>query len=149
MLNGIPCCLGPQLLYNLRAMGHGDEVALVDANYPAQTDAFGAGGLVRADGIAMAEMLDAVLQLLPLDTAVEHAVMIATVRGDGKTFDPVHTQMCDIVVRRAGNHPVLAMQGAPFYQRVKHAHTIVATGEPRLYANIILRKGAIGPGATA
>ncbi len=149
MLNGIPGCLGPQLLFNLRAMGHGDEIALVDANYPAQTDALGTGGLVRADGIAMAGILDAVLQLLPLDAAVEHAVMIATVGGDGKTFDLVHVEMCNIVARRAANRPVLAMQGAPFYQRVKSAHTIVATGEPCLYANIILRKGAIGPGATA
>jgi L-fucose mutarotase len=53
--------------------------------------------------------------------------------------------MCDIVARRAGSFPVLAMRGEPFYQRVKAAHTIVATSEPRLYANIILRKGAIGP----
>lgn len=145
MLNGIPACLGPQLLYNLRAMGHGDEIALVDANYPAQTDARGPGGLVRADGVAMPELLDAILRLMPLDISVTHAVMIATVGGDGETFDPVHTQLCDIVARRAGSFPVLAMQGAPFYARVKTAHTVVATSEPRLYANIILRKGAIGP----
>jgi L-fucose mutarotase len=145
MLNGIAACLGPQLLFNLRAMGHGDEIALVDANYPAQSDANGAGGLVRADGVAMLELLDAVLALLPLDTAVEHAVMIATVKGDGKTLDPIHDAMCAVVARRCGSAPVLAMEGAAFYERVKSAHTVLATSEPSFYANIILRKGAIKP----
>jgi L-fucose mutarotase len=145
MLLGIASCLSPQLLYNLRSMGHGDEIALVDANYPAQTDARGAGGIVRADGIGVAELLDAVLAIMPLDRSVEHAVMIATVGGDGRTYAPVHHELCGIVARRAGNFGVLAMQGAAFYARVKGAHTVVATGEPRLYANIILRKGAIGP----
>jgi L-fucose mutarotase len=149
MLNGIPGCLGPQLLFNLRAMGHGDEIALVDANYPAQSDANGAGGLVRADGVSILELLDAVLALMPLDEAVEHPAMIATVKGDGKTFDPIHIAMSRVVERRCGGAPVaspiLAMEGAAFYERVKSAHTIVATSEPSLYANIILRKGAIKP----
>ncbi len=127
-------------------MGHGDEIALVDANYPAQTDALGTGGLVRADGVAMAELLDAVLAT----PAARH--------GGGACRDDRHrrvatarlstryTRRCAISWPGAPQTaPVLAMQGAPFYQRVKAAHTIVATSEPRLYANIILRKGAIGP----
>ena len=147
MLNGIAACLGPQLLFNLRAMGHGDEIALVDANYPAQTDANGAGGLVRADGVSMLELLDAILALLPLDDAVEHPAMIATVGGDGKTFDHIHIAMTRIVEARCPGAPMLAMEGAAFYERVKSAHTVVATSEPSLYANIILRKGAIKPPA--
>ncbi len=145
MLIGIAPCLGPALLHNLRAMGHGDEIALVDGNYPATTDAGGAGGLVRTDGVEVIELLDAILALMPIDTDVEHGVMIATVGGDGHTLDPVHQEMCDVVARRTGRSAVLAMRGAEFYARVKKAHTIVATGEPRLYANIILRKGVIRP----
>jgi L-fucose mutarotase len=126
-------------------MGHGDEIALVDGNYPAQTDAGGAGGLVRADGIQMIELLEAILAVMPIDSDVEHGVMIATVGGDGKTLDPVHREMRDVVASRTGRSAVLAMPGAEFYARVKNAHTIVATSEPRLYANIILRKGVIRP----
>ncbi len=145
MLIGIPSCLGPQLLFNLRAMGHGDELAIVDGNYPGQTDARGPGGLVRADGIGMIELLDAILKIMPLDDAVPHGAMMATVGGDGQTLDPVHHAMQQIVVKRSPGTEVLPMKGPEFYARVKSVHTLIASSEPRLYANIILRKGVIRP----
>jgi L-fucose mutarotase len=113
-------------------MGHGDEIALVYGNYPAETDAGGADGLVRADGVHEIELLDAILAVIPIDTDVEHGVMIATVGGDGRTLDPVHLEMCDAVARRTGRSAVLAMRGAELYARVRKAHSIVATSEPRL-----------------
>jgi L-fucose mutarotase len=145
MLTGIPAILGPALLHNLRAMGHGDEIALVDANYPAQSDANGRGGLIRADGNSLPELLDAILTILPLDRSTPSAVYHATVAGDGRTLDPVHVEIGEICARRQPGHAVSPLAGADFYDRVRRAHTVVATGERRLYANVILRKGVIAP----
>ncbi|RWO13581.1 MAG: transporter [Mesorhizobium sp.] len=145
MLIGIPVLLGPQLLATLRAMGHGDEIALVDGNYPAKDQAH---RLIRADGHHLAPMLDAILSVLPVDDAVPEALFRASVKGDPLIADPVHHEMEAICARRAPGRKVVALAGADFYQRVRSAHAIVATSEPRLYANIIIRKGVIYPPET-
>ncbi|RWL10854.1 MAG: transporter [Mesorhizobium sp.] len=145
MLIGIPALLGPQLLATLRAMGHGDEIALVDGNYPAQEQAH---RLIRADGHHLVPMLDAILSVLPVDDAVPEALFRASVKGDPLLADPVHHEMEAICARRAPGRKVVALAGADFYQRVRSAHAIVATSEPRLYANIIIRKGVIYPPET-
>jgi L-fucose mutarotase len=145
MLIGIPALLGPQLLATLRAMGHGDEIALVDGNYPAQEQAH---RLIRADGHHLVPMLDAILCVLPVDDAVPEALFRASVKGDPLLADPVHHEMEAICARRAPGRKVVALAGADFYQRVRSAHAIVATSEPRLYANIIIRKGVIYPPET-
>ncbi|RWI29893.1 MAG: transporter [Mesorhizobium sp.] len=145
MLIGIPALLGPQLLATLRAMGHGDEIALVDGNYPAQEQAH---RLIRADGHHLVPMLDAILSVLPVDDAVPEALFRASVKGDPLLADPVHHEMEVICARRAPGRKVVALAGADFYQRVRSAHAIVATSEPRLYANIIIRKGVIYPPET-
>ncbi|SIT58103.1 Protein fucU homolog [Mesorhizobium prunaredense] len=142
MLIGIPVLLGPQLLATLRAMGHGDEIALVDGNYPAKEQAH---RLIRADGHHLVPMLDAILSVLPVDDAVPEALFRASVKGDPLIADPVHHEMEAICARRAPGRKVVALAGADFYQRVRSAHAIVATSEPRLYANIIIRKGVIYP----
>lgn len=145
MLIGIPVLLGPQLLATLRAMGHGDEIAIVDGNYPAKEQAH---RLIRADGHHLVPMLDAILSVLPVDDAVPEALFRASVKGDPLLADPVHHEMEAICARRAPGRKVVALAGADFYQRVRSAHAIVATSEPRLYANIIIRKGVIYPPET-
>lgn len=146
MLIGIPALLGPDLLSTLRAMGHGDEIAIVDGNYPALTDA---RRLLRADGHTVIPVLDAILTVLPVDETVPASIFRASVRGDPALADPVHREMEAVCARRAPGHKVVALSGPDFYARVKAAHAVVATGEPRLYANIIIRKGVIqSPGAT-
>lgn len=143
MLIGIPPLLGPDFLAILRAMGHGDEIAIVDGNYPAAEDA---RRLVRADGHSATDVLDAVLQVLPLDDFVENAIFRASVKGDSTApADPVHREMETICARRAPGHTVVPLAGADFYNRVKSAHAVVATSEPRLYGNIVIRKGVIYP----
>jgi len=142
MLIGIPSLLGPELLATLRAMGHGDEIALVDGNYPAEEQAH---RLIRADGHHLVPVLDAILSVLPVDDAVPEALFRASVKGDPALADPVHHEMEAICARRAPGRHVVALAGADFYARVKAAHAIVATSEPRLYANIIIRKGVIYP----
>lgn len=145
MLIGIPVLLGPELLATLRAMGHGDEIALVDGNYPAKEQAH---RLIRADGHHLVPKLDAVLSVLPVDDAVPEALFRASVKGNPLLADPIHHEMEAICAKRAPGRKVVALAGADFYQRVRSAHAIVATSEPRLYANIIIRKGVIYPPET-
>ncbi len=145
MLIGVPPCLGPQLLAGLRAMGHGDEIAVVDGNYPAQAHCGAGSTVIRSDGLGLVPLLDAILTVLPLDDDVEAPIAHATVGGDGRTLDAVHREITEVCRARAPRHRVRAMPGREFYERVKQAQIIVATGEPRLYANVILRKGVIRP----
>ena len=79
MLIGLPPLLGPDLLFTLRAMGHGDEIALVDGNYPAQDHA---RRLVRADGLGVLAVLEAILQVLPIETAGPGGVFRAGLNND-------------------------------------------------------------------
>src|ERR1700754_2331342 len=92
MLKGIDPLLSPELLATLRAMGHGDEIALVDGNYPGLEHA---RRLLRADGHGVIRVLDAILSVTPIDDFVEHAIFRATVRGDMVLLDPVHKDMVD------------------------------------------------------
>ena len=140
MLIGIPPVLGPDLLATLRAMGHGDEIALVDGNYPAQEHA---RRLVRADGHGLPVLLEAVLHLLPLDTDA-HAILRAGLHNDPALAGPIHRRIDEICARLRPGLAVQALAGAALYPRIRAAHTIVATGETALYANVILRKGVIG-----
>lgn len=142
MLIGIPSILGPDLLATLRAMGHGDEIAIVDGNYPALEHA---RRLVRADGHEIIPILDAVLQVMPIDDFVEHAIFRASVKGDPQLRDPVHEEIEAVCKARVPDRAVIALSGSDFYPRVRSAHAIVATSDPRLYANVILRKGVIYP----
>jgi L-fucose mutarotase len=142
MLIGVPPLLGPDLLAVLRAMGHGDEIAIVDGNYPAEQDA---RRLVRADGHGVIAVLDAILTVLPVDDFVPDALFRASVKGDPKLTDPVHREMEAICARRAPGRKVVVLNGPDLYARVKAAHAIVATSEPRLYANIVIRKGVVYP----
>lgn len=142
MLIGIPPLLGPELLAVLRAMGHGDEIAIVDGNYPAEEQA---KRLIRADGLDLIPMLDAILTVLPVDDFVEEALFRSSTKGDPRLVDPVHGEIEAVCARRAPGRKVVALPGADFYARVKAAHVIVATSEPRLYANVIVRKGVIYP----
>lgn len=145
MLIGIPSLLGPELLFTLRAMGHGDELAIVDGNYPALEHG---RRVVRADGLDLVTVLDAVLQVLPVDDFVPQAIFRSSVKGDPALTDPVHGEIEAVCVHRAPGFAVVPLAGDDFYSRVKAAHTIIATSEPRLYANVIVRKGVIYPKGT-
>ncbi len=141
MLKGLDPVLGPELLAVLRAMGHGDEIAIVDGNYPALTDA---RRLVRADGLALIPVLRAILSVLPLDAAVTQAIFRAVNPKSLDRPDPVHVDIQDLCRDMAPQHAVIPLPPTEFYARVKAAHAIVATSEPRLFANVVLRKGVIG-----
>ncbi len=141
MLIGIPAILGPDLLFTLRSMGHGDEIALVDANYPAQEHA---RRLVRADGHGMMAMLEAILAVMPLDRAVPEAIFRAALNNDPAQSGPFHVAVDQTFGRLAPGYKITPLQGADLYPRIRAAHTIVATSETAFFANVILRKGVIG-----
>ena len=140
MLKGLDPILSPALLSTLRSMGHGDEIALVDGNYPGEEHA---RRLVRADGLTVTQVLDAILSVLPIDHAVEQAIFRAVVPSRPDEPEPVHRDMIEICRRWEPARAVVPLAPDLFYARVRAAHTIVQTSEPALYGNIILRKGVI------
>ena len=145
MLIGVPALLGPDFLATLRAMGHGDELAIVDANYPAEAHG---RRVVRADGHGLIDVIDAVLAVLPVDEAVAQALFRAAPAGDPAALEPIHREIVAACARRVPGREVVALAGDAFYDRVRSAFAVVATGESRLYANFIVRKGVINPGET-
>ena len=144
MLKNIPPILGPDLLGILRAMGHGDEIAIVDANYPA--DAAGPA-LVRLDGVSATDVLDAILTLMPLDDFVDDAAFCMQVVGDANKREPVMDAFETIVKKHEPKMGLASLERFAFYERVSQGYAIVQTGERRLYGNILLKKGIIRPGA--
>lgn len=140
MLIGVPPLLGPEMLFALRSMGHGDELAIVDGNYPAQDHA---RRLVRADGHSLLAVLRAVLQVLPLDRDVPAPVLRAAMDNDPVKAGPIHRQIDALCAELAPGLSVRPLSGADLYPRIRAAHTIIATSELALYANVILRKGVI------
>ena len=144
MLKGIPKILSPELLMVLSEMGHSDRLVISDGNFPAESmgkDAI----VIRCDGHGVPELLDAILQVFPLDTYVEHPVSLMQVMPG----DPVETPIWDSykeIVRRydpKGEDAIGQIERFAFYEQAKTAYAIIATGESALYANIMLQKGVV------
>ncbi len=142
MLIGLPAILGPELLYALRAMGHGDEIAVVDGNFPAQEHAH---RLVRADGHRLLPLIEAILAVMPLDRTVPAAILRASLNNDPAQQGKLHRQIDALCARLAPEFAVAPLPGDVLYPRIRAAHTLVATSEPELFGNVILRKGVIQP----
>ncbi len=142
MLIGVPPLLGPDLLSVLRTMGHGDEIAIVDGNYAADDHG---RRVVRADGVGLIAMLEAILKVLPADDFVPAALFRSCHGANPDVLDPVHMDMVDACARNAPGHSLVPLAGEAFYERARAAYCIAATSEPRLYGNMIVRKGVIRP----
>lgn len=142
MLIGIPPLLGPDFLAMLRGMGHGDELAIVDGNYPALDHA---RRLVRADGHGLLAVIEAVLTVMPLDRAVPAALFRASLNNEPTQAGEIHRKIDALFARMAPGMTVVPLAGQALYPRIRSAHAIVATSETALFANVILRKGVIGP----
>lgn len=138
MLKGISPYLSPSLLKVLHEMGHGDELLLADAHFPGA--ALGER-LLRADGLTIVQMLDAILPLFELDTHSDPLIMMQPDSGD--LPDPtVETDFMRTVHRHAPAAPAPTMiDRAAFYERAKAAYAILMTGELRAYGNLLIKKG--------
>jgi L-fucose mutarotase len=142
MLKNIPPILGPELLYTLRAMGHGDEIAIVDANFPGDSSG---PTLIRLDGLTATDVLEAVLSVMPLDTFVDEQAIGMEVVGDPKKREATHKDFDKIVKKHEPDMKLTLLERFAFYDRVEGAYAIIQTGERRLYGNILLKKGIIRP----
>ncbi len=141
MLKGLSALLSPDLLHVLASMGHGDELVLADANFPAATHA---RRLVQLPGVDAPQVLDAVLSVLPLDNFVDQPAVTMQVVGDPNAVPEV-VQAFNASLRRHGGAASTSIERFAFYERAGAAFAIVATGECRVYGNIILKKGVVRP----
>lgn len=141
MLQGISPLLSPELIAVLYRMGHGDELVLADAHFPGET--YGKS-VLRADGHKIADLLDAILPLIPLDSYTEAPViMMAAVEGD--TLDPSVGQSYRDAIENHTKEPVKIqrIERFKFYERTRMAFAVVMTGETAKYGNVIIKKGVI------
>ncbi|MET0439669.1 MAG: RbsD/FucU domain-containing protein [Devosia sp.] len=142
MLKNIPPLLGPELLATLRAMGHGDEIVIADANFPAE---FLGPTVHRADGISATDILEAVLTVMPLDDFVDQAAIGMAVVGDPHARQPIYDDFQEIITRHEPGMHFSTVERFAFYDRAKKAAAVIQSGETRLYGNIVLKKGIIRP----
>lgn len=144
MLIGIDTALTPDLLRHLRAMGHGDEIVIADANFPADSCA---QRIERLPGLTATRALRAILGLMPLDTYVPHPARTMQVVGDADAVPPVVAEFQDIITQVASDPCTLSgVERHAFYDQARRAYCIVQTAETRFYGNIILSKGVVPPG---
>ncbi|MEF9942065.1 MAG: RbsD/FucU domain-containing protein [Lachnospiraceae bacterium] len=144
MLKGIPQILSPELLKVLCEMGHSDRLVISDGNFPAESmgkDAI----VIRCDGHGVPEILDAILQLFPLDTYVEHPVQLMEVMKGDTVETPIWEKYKEIIEihDKRGATAIGHTERFAFYDEAKTAYAIIATGEKALYANIMLQKGVV------
>ena len=143
MLRNIPQILSPELLYTLRAMGHGDEIVIADANFPGSSIG---PDCMRLDGISATDTLKAILTVMPLDTFVPDPALTMQVVGDPDAVPDVVAEFQSLIDETADNPAKIGtLERFAFYERASTAFAVVQTGEQRLYGNIILKKGVIAP----
>lgn len=147
MLKGIPKILSPELLRVLCEMGHGDRIVLADGNFPAESVGKNAV-VIRCDGHGVPELLDAILQVFPLDRYISHPVSLMEVVPGDPVETPVWECYKAIVAAHddRGEAAFGLLERFAFYEEAAKAYAIVATGESALYANIMLQKGVVTDG---
>ena len=140
MLKGIPSILSPELLKVLDEMGHSDEIVIADGNFPGASHA---QRLIRLDGHNVPEILNAVLQLFPLDRYVAAPVaLMEVVKGD-PVVPVVWEEYKKIIAAHEEDIQIENIERFAFYERAKKAYAVITTSEKALYANIILKKGVV------
>jgi len=141
MLKNIPNILNPDLLKILMEMGHGNDIVIADGNFPAASVA---QRLVRLDGHGIPKILEAILQFFPLDTYVQSPIGLMAVTP-GEDVKPVIWNEYRKIITES-KEPFTEfefIERFAFYERAKKAYAVIATSEPALYANIILKKGVV------
>jgi L-fucose mutarotase len=145
MLKGIDPILNADVLYALRAMGHGDDLIIVDTNFPSDSVARETvlGKVLRIDRPAT-EVARAVLSLYPIDTFVDDAAARMEVVGERDTVLPVMEEV-QAEVSAAGGPTMTGIERFAFYDRAKKAYAVIQTGERRFYGCFAFRKGVVPP----
>lgn len=146
MLKGIPSILSPELLKVLCEMEHSDRLVIADGNFPAESMGKDAV-VIRMDGHGVPEILDAVLQVFPLDTYTDKPVNLMELMPQdvGKVNAAIWDTYKEIVSRYdfRGADAVGNIERFAFYEEAKKVYCIIATGETAIYANVMLQKGVV------
>ncbi len=143
MLKTLSVLHTPDLLHVLASMGHGDDVALVDCNFPAVSVA---RRLVRLDGADLPAALEACLHLMPLDTFVDSpALRMLQVHAPDEV--PEVQKECQQIINRAEGRTVelVGIKREEFYEQARKAFAVIYTNELRPYGCLLLKKGVIFP----
>ena len=148
MLWGIDPLLDAEILYALRRMGHGDEIAVVDTNFPAHSvaaETITGVPLVMA-GVSAARAVEAILSVMPLDSFVPDPACRMEIVGDPQALPPVQREVQQVVDKAAGKHqPLHSVERFAFYERAKGAFAIVVAGERQFYGCFLFKKGVVPP----
>ena len=143
MLRGVPPAISPELMYTLMKMGHGDELVLADGNFPADSHA---QRIVRADGLGVPDVLEAIAGFFPLDQYVRAAAFVMQPVSGDPPEPPIWKRFAEILAASEGKPIELApVERFAFYEQARKAYAVVATSETALYANLILKKGVVVP----
>ena len=143
MLIGIDPALTPDLLRHLRAMGHGDQLVIADANFPAETCG---NRIERLAGISATDALRAILSIMPLDTFVDAPARTMQVVGDPEAEPEIVNEFQKIINEVADNScPIRSVERHAFYREAEKTYCVVQTAEERFNGNIILSKGVVPP----
>ena len=141
MLKNVHPLLAPDLLHALAAMGHGDEIGIVDANFPAASLA---ARLIEMRGVSSPDMLDAMLTLFPVDIqAVPAAHTMAVIGNPSAVPEPVMDFAAVFTRHGLADCEIATLERQAFYDRAARAFALVRTGELRPYGNILLVKGVV------
>ncbi|MDP2732808.1 MAG: RbsD/FucU family protein [Hoeflea sp.] len=150
MLKGLDPRLTADVLYALRAMGHGDMLILADSNFPAESLARQTvvGDLLRMDNLTSAQAAEAVLSVLPLDTFVDDFAGRMEIVGKPDDIAPVQAEVQAMIDAAEGkSRPMIGIERFAFYEVAKQAFAVIQTGERRFYGCFMFRKGVIAPDA--
>jgi L-fucose mutarotase len=148
MLKNIDPLLNADVLYALRAMGHGDTLVICDTNFPADSVARETvhGDLLRIDGVSAARAVQAVLSVVPLDTFVDDSARRMEIVGSPSEIPAVQQEVQAEIDKAEGKSwPMTSIERMEFYEHAKQAYCVIATGERRFYGCFIFRKGVIAP----
>jgi L-fucose mutarotase len=144
MLKGLDPLLNADLLHVLRSMGHGDDLVIVDANFPAASMG---RRVVALDGVSATRALEAVLSVMPLDDFVDEPCARMQVVDDPDAVPEICREFQAIIERaEGGRFRLAATERFVFYERARQAFALVRTGETRLYGNVLLKMGVVRPG---
>ena len=149
MLKGIDPRLNADVLYALRAMGHGDVLIVADTNFPSDSVARETvlGKLLRMDNLTAGEAIEAILSVYPLDTFVDDFAGRMEIVGEPDTIPDVQQEVQDAIDAAEGqSRPMIGIERFAFYDLAKNSYAVIQTGERRFYGCFMLRKGVIPPG---
>jgi L-fucose mutarotase len=150
VLKSIDPFLNADVLYALRAMGHGDDLILCDTNFPADSVARQTvlGRLLRIDNVTAARAARAILSVLPLDSFVDTPALRMQIVGKPNEVPPVQGEVqAEVDAAQGRASPMGGVERFAFYDLAKKAYCVIQTGERRFYGCFVFKKGVIGPDA--